>query len=87
VRFRTVLDEGVVIKQDSAEVMVLSTVGARVLQLVDGERTVAAIEDRLAAEFDAPRATIAADLDAYLEELAAIGIVEALDEDRPGGAS
>jgi hypothetical protein len=78
VRFRTVLDEGVVIKQATAEVLVLSEVGARVLELVDGERTVAAIEAALAAEFDAPAATIGADLAGYLDELVAIGLVEPL---------
>jgi len=77
VRFRTVLDEGVVIKQATPEVLVLSEVGARVLELVDGERTVAAIEALLVAEFDAPAATIAEDLATYLGELASIGLVEA----------
>jgi Coenzyme PQQ synthesis protein D (PqqD) len=77
VRFRVVLDEGVVIKQETAEVLVLSEVGARILELVDGERTVAAIEGLLAAEFDAPAATIATDLASYLDELVAIGLIEA----------
>ena len=76
VRFRTVLDEGVVIKQDNAEVLVLNEVGARVLELLDGSRTVAEVEAALAAEFDASPATIAGDVEAYLAQLLAAGIVE-----------
>lgn len=76
VRFRTVLDEGVVIQQDSAEVLVLSEVGARVLELLDGKRTVAAVEAALAAEFDAPAKEVGRDLARYLEELLGARVIE-----------
>ena len=76
VRFRTVLDEGVVIKQATAEVMVLNEVGARVLALVDGERSTAAIGSALAAEFAAPADELRRDLARYLDELLAAGVVE-----------
>lgn len=77
VRFRTVLDEGVVIKQDTAEVLVLNEVGARVLELLDGNRTVADVESALANEFDAPAAELGRDVESYVEQLLAAGIVEA----------
>lgn len=77
VRFRTVLDEGVVIKQDTAEVLVLNEVGARVLELLDGTRTVGDVETALAREFDAPAAELGRDLESYVEQLLAAGIVEA----------
>jgi hypothetical protein len=76
VRFRTVLDEGVVIKQATAEVLVLNQVGARALELLDGERPLAAVHAKLAEEFAASDDEIRRDLDAYLAELLAIGVVE-----------
>src|SRR5262245_46673977 len=76
VRFRTVLDEGVVIKQDTAEVLVLNEVGARVLELLDGTRTVVEVEGVLLAEFAAPAAELGSDLASYLEELLAAGVIQ-----------
>jgi hypothetical protein len=76
VRFRTVLDEGVVIQQDNAEVMVLSEVGARVLELLDGVRTVAAVEAALVHEFEAPAGEVGRDLASYLGELLAARVIE-----------
>jgi len=46
-----------------------------VLRLVDGARSLDAIVDDLAARFAAPRAEIAADVAALLEDLAARGVV------------
>ena len=42
---------------------------AEILRLVDGTRTVDDIIDALAAEYDAPRADIAADVTAMLQDL------------------
>jgi coenzyme PQQ biosynthesis protein PqqD len=80
VRFRTVLEEGVVIKQQTAEVLVLNTVGARVLELLDGQRTVAEVQAALAAEFAAPAESLAQDVTGYLDELLQAGIVEDVRE-------
>jgi pyrroloquinoline quinone biosynthesis protein D len=45
-----------------------------ILQLVDGQRSLAAIIDALAARYDAPRTLIATDVAAMIEDLAAKGI-------------
>lgn len=50
-------------------------IALEVLRLVDGARSLDAIIDDLAARFDAPRAEIAADVAALLEDLAARGVV------------
>ena len=76
VRFRVVAGEGVVIQQKSAEVLVVNEVGARILSLVDGERSAASIASAVAQEFDADRDMVARDLDGYLDELLAVGVVE-----------
>ena len=46
-----------------------------VLKLVDGARTVPDIVDALAAKFDAPRETIAADVSAMLQDLVVKGAI------------
>ena len=46
-----------------------------VLKLVDGARTVPDIVDSLAAKFDAPRETIAADVAAMLQDLMVKGAI------------
>jgi pyrroloquinoline quinone biosynthesis protein D len=46
-----------------------------VLQLVDGMRSVRAIVDTLAGRYDAPRALIAGDVAAMLQDLAAKGAI------------
>ncbi|MDH3522242.1 MAG: pyrroloquinoline quinone biosynthesis peptide chaperone PqqD [Acidobacteriota bacterium] len=75
VRFRAVDDETVVIRQEAAEALVLNEVAGRILELVDGRRTVGEIIDRLFEEFDAPRDALAEDVCAYLRELVAAGLV------------
>lgn len=51
-------------------------IGVEILKLVDGARSIDAIVDDLAARFDAPRDTIAADVVAVLEDLSARGAVQ-----------
>ncbi|MBB2174630.1 pyrroloquinoline quinone biosynthesis peptide chaperone PqqD [Gluconacetobacter johannae] len=46
-------------------------IATAILRLVDGQRSVGAIVDLLAARFDAPRATIAHDVLAMVADLAA----------------
>ena len=46
-----------------------------VLKLVDGARSVSDIVDILAAKFNAPRETIAADVDAMLQDLVVKGAI------------
>lgn len=46
-----------------------------ILKLVDGERSVDAVIDALAARFDAPRTVIAADVTAMLQDLADKGVL------------
>jgi len=76
VRFRTVLDEGVVLKQATAEILVVNEVGARALELLDGQRALADVHSTLAGEFEATSDDISRDLDVYLAELLEIGVIE-----------
>ena len=76
VRIRVVAGEGVVLRQEAREVLVVNAVGARVLELLDGRRPLGAVVATLAAERAAPAATIRHDVEAFVAELLAAGVVE-----------
>lgn len=76
VRYQQVADEGVVVRQEAAEVLVLNEVGTRILALVDQGLSEPQIIGRLREEFDAEPERLAGDLAAFLQELSAAGIIE-----------
>jgi hypothetical protein len=76
VRFRTIGAEGVVIRQEAGEVLVVNEVGARVLALLDGQLAVEELLAQLAAEFDVDLQQLREDLAGYLDELVAAGVLE-----------
>ena len=78
VRHRLVRDEGVVVRQRTAEALVVSEVGARLLDLIDGRRSVAEILRLLEAEYDVTPEALERDVTSYLGEILAIGLVEPL---------
>jgi len=51
-------------------------IAVEILKLVDGARPISAIVDDLAARFDAPRALIASDVIAALDDLSARGGIQ-----------
>jgi pyrroloquinoline quinone biosynthesis protein D len=56
--------------QAPERVLVPDETAVEILQMTDGTTTVAAMVDRLAAKYQAPRSTIAADVVALLQDLA-----------------
>jgi hypothetical protein len=76
VRFRIVDGEAVVIRQKSAEVLVMSEVAARILALADGSRPIGAWVEALAAEYEVDRGTLERDVLCFVAELAGEGILE-----------
>ena len=68
-------DSRVVLDPASGQYYALDEVSGRIWDLCDGSRSVAAVVDLLAAEYDAPRAEIAADALAFLAELAGEGLI------------
>ena len=75
VRFRVVGDEAVVVRQDAAEVIALNDVGARVLELIDAEKTVGGIIEILAGEYDVSSETLRDDVTAFVASIRDAGIV------------
>lgn len=51
-------------------------IGVEILKLVDGARSIGGIVDDLTTRFDAPRATIAADVIAALDDLSLRGAIQ-----------
>jgi Coenzyme PQQ synthesis protein D (PqqD) len=78
VRYRVLLNEAVVIRQDAAEVLGLNWVGARVLELIDQGLTESETRDRLAQEFDVAPDRLQADVQTFIAELIELGVVESL---------
>lgn len=74
-RYRRVQDEGVVIRQSTAEALVVNELGARLLDLIDGEAAVRNLVDSIEAEYEVERDRLEADVLAYLRELERIGLV------------
>ncbi|MEZ5331636.1 MAG: PqqD family protein [Thermoanaerobaculia bacterium] len=76
-RYRRVRDEGVVIRQSTAEALVLNDLGARLFELIDGRTSVTGLLDRLEAEYEVERPVLQADVMEYIAELDALGLVTA----------
>ena len=64
-------------------VMAPDEIAVEILQLCDGQRSVAAIIDQLAAAYAAPREEIGADVIAMLQDLAGSGFVVEARKDAP----
>ncbi len=71
VRFRAVDGEGVLIHTERGVVIVVNALGLRTLELIREQGSRQAVIERLTAEYDAPQATITADLDAFLDQIRA----------------
>jgi len=77
VRYRILDDEAVVIRQRAGEVLGLNALGARLLDAVDGGRTVGEIIASLAGDYAVERGALERDVLAFFDEVAAAGLVEA----------
>lgn len=76
VRYRVVGDEAVVVRQDAAEVLALNDVGARVLELLDAESTLAQVIETLGREYDVSREELELDVENFVTSIRDAGIVE-----------
>lgn len=77
VRFRRFDDEGVIVNQKSAEAVVVNEVGARLLEVADGRRTIGDCAALLVTEFEAERDVIERDVLAFADALVGAGIAVA----------
>jgi hypothetical protein len=77
VRFRAVAGEGVVLRQETAKVLVVNQLGVRILEVLEHADSVTEIADRLIEEYKVERDTLEADIGAYLQDLVERGVVDA----------
>jgi hypothetical protein len=77
VRFRAVDEEGVIVHTERSVVIVVNALGLRTLELIREQGSRQAVIERLAAEYDAPETTIAADVDAFLDQMREQQLLEA----------
>ena len=75
---RAVRDEVVLLDLATERYLALDQVGSRVWSLLDGEHSRDRIADAIAVEYAAPIERIRADVDDFLEQLSALGLVEGL---------
>ena len=68
-------DSQVLLKLNSGHYYALDEIGIQVWQLCDGRHSVADIVSAICAEYDAPVATIEADVNALLQELLDEGLL------------
>ncbi|HET7698276.1 MAG TPA: PqqD family protein [Vicinamibacterales bacterium] len=71
----TLAGEVIILGLDDSMYYGLSGAGTRIWELLQSPRTIGDVIDAIAAEFDADRARIAADLDALLADLASRGLI------------
>lgn len=81
IRFRVVGDEGVVVRQDSAEVIAVNDVGASILSLLDKRRTLGDLIEELLLEFEVDRESLRRDVVRFLSDLASAGVVEEVENE------
>ena len=80
VRYRILEGQAVVVRQDVAQVFVLSEVGARVLELLDGKRKLTQVRDLLLLEYDVDEAQLKQDLNEYINRLKEAGIIHCSED-------
>ncbi len=75
VRWRLVDDEAVVLVQECSEILVVNRLGARILEMLDGQHQAMALVDILFTEEDVTREQLQADVFSYLDELSEAGVI------------
>ncbi|MCA9937044.1 MAG: PqqD family protein [Anaerolineales bacterium] len=68
--------EVVLVSPRAGKVRVLNEVGSALWQLLDGKRTVGEMQAYLVRHYDVMPAQAAADLDTFLQDLAARGLIQ-----------
>ncbi len=76
VRFRRILQQGVLIRQAAGEALGINGVGARILQLLVEGRSVPEIVSLLTGEFDVEKRILKEDTNRFVEELLELGVLE-----------
>ena len=63
----------VIVLADSGEVLVVNKLGTRIVELIDGKRTVAEVADALESEYEVSAEELRGDLETFLRTLSDAG--------------
>lgn len=85
IRFRVIDGEGVIIRQEEGELLVVNEVGARILELLSEGIPTAGLIDRITQEFTVGGADLTQDVHRYLSELESARVVEKAVQTETGG--
>ncbi len=81
IRYRVVGDEAIVVRQNAAEVLALNDVGARVLELIDADKTLAQVIATMSGEYDVRPDELANDVQRFVAAIRDAGIVVDVSEE------
>lgn len=81
VRYRRLLDEGVLIHQERAEALVLNDTAMAFLELCDGQRSTGEIIKEMAQQYEVSHEELADDLKDFIQELTQTGIIHPIHPD------
>lgn len=76
VRYRSIADEGVVLRQDEGEVLVVNGVGVRIVELIGEGTSLAQILATLENEYTVETGQLMTDVMSYLTALEEAGVLE-----------
>lgn len=69
VRQTRVADEGVILRQDDGEILVINEVAIHFVELIDGRKDLGELTELLLQEYEVEKNTLVADLAEYASEL------------------
>jgi hypothetical protein len=75
VRYRLIGEEAVIVRQNSAEVLVLNSLGSRILSLLSEGREPDRIRATLLDEYDVEERQLSGDMERFLDELLSVGLI------------
>lgn len=78
VRYRNIHNEGVVVRQGDAEILIINKVAVETMGLLESAKPVHAIVDDLLGKYEVDRQSLESDLDLYLGELLDANVIEEL---------
>lgn len=76
VRFRRLLDEGIILRQEVGEVTVVNEVGVLILELIESGKNLYDIFESLKDEYDVENDQLCRDILKYIDSLAQAGIIK-----------
>lgn len=79
VRYRIIDNEGLVLRQNEAEILGLNETASRLLDLVAHETTSEALLRQMAAEYDVELPELERDIASFLDELVAHRVIEEIE--------